>query len=167
MISHKLPTRPVPHSTTTHTTRGGTAPDTYPVVLNRGVDIVHRESGGAMNIYVLSERQVADLAKIGKSGDFEALRLTQAFDETMSSFFSRTDGAAKTCASCPRKIWRPNRIGVIMASIDGPSQFVTFGLCKSCSRNTEIAHKNAIKAFQLIWPNSKPIRNTHFVPGRA
>jgi hypothetical protein len=120
-----------------------------------------------MDLYLLSGKQAAEVIRLEGFGGPEISRITQALSETLSSFFTCRNDNAKLCACCPRKIWRPNKIGIIMAHSDGPSQFVTFGLCKRCSSNSVIAYKNAIKAFQVIWPDSRPLANIHFPPSRT
>jgi hypothetical protein len=135
----------------------------------RGVETVHKEAGGLLELCVVRPEDMLLLILSGLSGDRRANATAIAVTDAICGISEAAKTSApKLCGSCPREL-TDNRYAVVVAmpQRDEPSTAIGMAICHGCATTEVGIREKAMLGFRNLWPNLRPIAITHQDGGRA
>jgi hypothetical protein len=135
----------------------------------RGIETVHREAAGVLELIVVERAEMPLLFMDALSGDHYANVIALAVTDTIWGIreAART-GIPKLCGSCPRAL-TDNSYSVVLAMPQraDPSTAIGMAICHGCATTEADIREKAAGGFKGIWPDLRPITVTHQDGGRA
>ncbi len=135
----------------------------------RGIETVHREAAGVLDLIVVRPEDMLLLILSGMSGDRRANATAIAVTDAICGISeSARTTKPKLCGSCPRSL-TDNAYSVVVAmpQRDDPSTAIGMAICHGCATTEAGIREKATGAFRSIWPSLRPIAVTHPDGGRA
>jgi hypothetical protein len=135
----------------------------------RGIETVHREAAGILELVIVRPEELLMLIFGGMSGDRHAKATAIAVSDAVRHI-SEAAGTEnpKLCGSCPREL-TDNRYAVVVAmpQRDDPSTAIGMAICHCCATTEAGIREKAMLGFRSLWPSLRPIAVTHQDGGRA
>jgi hypothetical protein len=149
--------------------------------LDRALDDLGRESGGAICIVLVDRGEARRLIEAVLAGAADRLFIVAAVDDFIQRIGAASRRRAPRCALCS-KPFRPGKlptvIAIIAGYIDAPSTGVMAGFCKICARRAgwpvgdwrRDLGAALLPELRQIWPDARlaePAQLYRDMPGRA
>jgi hypothetical protein len=135
----------------------------------RGIETVHREAAGVLELVIVEPEDMLLLILGGLSGDRRAKSTAIAVTDAICGISEAAKTSApKLCGSCPREL-TDNGYAVVVAmpQRDDPSTAIGMAICHGCATTEEGIRDKAMLGFRNLWPSLRPIAVTHQDGGRA
>ncbi len=133
------------------------------------VEAFRRQTGGLIEIGLVMPGMLPNIRAAAAAGDDRALMLQQSANAVRRQVAAAPRKRPVLCSCCPQPL-ASARYAVCVAIPGGqhrPSHGITFGVCRRCGDTEPAVHSAAIKALQILWPETRPITITHPFGGRA
>jgi hypothetical protein len=135
-----------------------------------GVQNIHEEAAGAVNVSIVTAPQGIQLVAASMLGDPEAMMLLQAIVDAGSWIKRAPRNKPVLCACCPRPVRRVTHrtaFGIAAPAVDSPGRALGFAFCDACGERPGELMVKATEALRRIWPDLRPVTITHGEGGHA
>ncbi len=130
----------------------------------KGVQQVHDESGGVLDITIVDAVTAAALLIAASLGDTEASAILYAVAQSARDVRQAPRRLPALCVCCPRAVKRISAntvFGVAAASAPKPTGGIGFVFCEKCSKDRASLVAKAVDGLRHIWPSLRSIKITH------
>jgi hypothetical protein len=135
------------------------------VSLKAGVEQVHAESAGVLDIYVFKPEQVDELIGATLFGDAAAGRLAGLAASTVVKICSAPRKSPAICMCCDRPARRWGTICLVLPHRSDPTSAIGSGLCSQCAAMPAESLDAQIQiAMKQIWPAARVIGRVSKAP---
>ncbi len=138
--------------------------------LGSGIRAVSAESGGAINVTIVTPETGRELIAWAALGNSEAATLLRAVVGSAAWIKRAPRDKPTLCMCCPRPIRRVTGatvFGVAAPANDRPVQAIGFAFCDRCGERPSELLGKAAAGLRRIWPDLREIAITHQSGGRA
>lgn len=130
--------------------------------LVEGVQLVHEESGGLLDIRIVRNTDMPALLAQVLVRNAEASQIFTMVSRVVDGIQRAPRRRPMLCGSCPGPL-RNGRFAVALAlpARDDPKNGLSFAICDRCGTSRAAMERAAHKALTRIWPDLRPIKITH------
>lgn len=132
------------------------------------IQAVHEEAAELMQLDIVHQSQVPEMAFAALAGDRDALRLLQQIAQFLAQVERAPRRNPALCVSCPRPLRKGRFLcGVATPARDDAQQGLGIGICEHCASDAETARPKVMAAMRRTWPSAETVDITHPAGGRA
>ncbi|GAC1415423.1 MAG: hypothetical protein NVSMB6_17730 [Burkholderiaceae bacterium] len=131
---------------------------------------IAEESGGALDIYLITQEYFADLLIDSVAGNKKATQLLKMILDCATTISqSAKTKRPQLCLCCPAKLTNPADVTFLLTLPSRPDPSLALGaaICPRCMVETASLQPKVLAAISRVFPGGRPFVITHETGGRA
>ena len=135
-----------------------------PKQLEQGLEALHREAGGVLEVFAYIGTDLPWLLMASASGDATATVHAKMVVRALANIQMAPKREPALCACCPRVLVKgPPDFAIVCALPDASvaTQALTFAICGKCAPTPAALDKKSAEVLREFWPESRAVKTTH------